>query len=57
MAYERLLNRDEQPVSSKISAWIGQEVLPVWDGLEAYLSENFQAFQTEWVYYNAQQGW
>lgn len=57
MAYERLLNRDEQPVPSKISAWIGREVLPVWDGVEAYLAKNFHDFQPEWVYYNPQQGW
>jgi len=57
MAYERLINRDEKPVPSKISAWIGQEVLPVWDGLEAYLANNFSDFEPEWVYYNAQQGW
>lgn len=57
MAYERLLNREEQPDPAQIRAWIGPEVLPVWDGLEDYLAENFPDFVSEWVYYNAQQGW
>ena len=57
MAYERLLNREDTPDPTQIQAWIGPEILPVWDGLEAYLAENFSDFVSEWVYYNAQQGW
>ncbi len=57
MAFERFLNRDEQPEPSLIRAWIGSEVLPVWDGLATYLAEHFSDFTPEWVFYNAQQGW
>ena len=57
MAYDRLLNREEKPDTSQIRAWIGSEVLPVWDGIKAYLEEHFPNFVPEWVFYNALQGW
>jgi len=57
MAYERLLDRDEQPDHDNIRAMIGGEVLPVWEDVTAYLEETFPDFAPELIYYSAQHGW
>jgi len=57
MAYERLLNRDDQPDREKIRKTIGREVLTVWDDVIAYLEENFSDYIPELMYYSAQHGW
>jgi hypothetical protein len=57
MAYERLLDRDQQPDEELIQKTIGREVLPVWREVRAYIEENFPAYSTELIYYNPQHGW
>ena len=57
MAYERLLDRNQQPDQELINKTIGREVLPVWQEVRAYLEANFPAYSPELLYYNTQQGW
>ena len=57
MAYERLLDRDQQPDTALIQKTIGREVLPVWQELQAYLAKHFSDYAPELVYYNTQHGW
>jgi hypothetical protein len=57
MAYERLLNREEQPDRELIRETIGREVLPVWDDVIAYLETHFPGYTAELMYYSAQHGW
>lgn len=57
MAYERLLDRDRQPDQDLIRKAIGQEVLPVWEAVLAYLKDNFPDYEPELIYYNPQHGW
>jgi hypothetical protein len=57
MAYERLLDRDEQPDSDLIRKTIGREALPVWDDVAAYLEKHFPEYEPELMYYSAQHGW
>jgi hypothetical protein len=57
MAYERLLNREEQPDREQIGETIGREVLPVWEDVIAYLNRSFPEYTHEWFYYSAQHGW
>lgn len=57
MAYERLLDRDQQPDKDLIQKTIGREVLPVWREVRAYIEENFPAYSPELIYYNTQHGW
>jgi len=57
MAEKRFLSQDEQPGEEQIHEKIGREVLPIWADVTAYLKTHFMDFETEWIYYNAQQGW
>jgi hypothetical protein len=57
MAYERLLDRDQEPGQALIQKTIGREVLPVWQEVQNYLATNFPAYSPEVIYYNTQHGW
>ncbi len=57
MAYERLLDRDQEPDQELIRKRIGREVLPVWEEVHAYLAENYPGYSPELIYYNTQHGW
>lgn len=57
MAYERLLDRDQEPNEDLIRKMIGREVLPVWQEVETYLQRDFPIFKPELIYYNPQHGW
>jgi len=57
MAYERLLDRDQQPDQALIEKTIGREVLPVWQDVQMYIEKEFPAYSPELIYYNTQHGW
>jgi len=57
MAYERLLDRDQEPDQALIQKRIGREVLPVWEEVGAYLEKNYPDYSLELIYYNIQHGW
>jgi len=57
MAYERMLDRDQQPDKELIEKRLGREVLPVWQETQAYLEDNFPEYAPELIYYNTQHGW
>ncbi len=57
MAYERWLDREEQPDQEEIRKRIGGEVLPVWDQVRAYLTQHFPEYESSLIFYNPQQGW
>jgi hypothetical protein len=57
MAYDRLLNRDQQPDQDQVRKTIGSEVLPVWDQVRAFLAKTYPDFEPEWVFFNPKEGW
>ena len=57
MAHERLLDRNIQPDRDLIHKTIGKEVLPVWEQVEAFLTDAYPAYAPEPVFYNPQHGW
>ncbi len=57
MAYERLLERDQQPDNDTVRKKIGKEVLPIWDEVSRHLAENYPGYEPELIYYNPQHGW
>lgn len=57
MAFERFLDRDNLPDDTLIEKTIGREVFPVWVDTHSFLKRQFPEFETEMVFYNAQQGW
>lgn len=57
MAYERLLDRDQQPDQILIEKTIGREVLPVWRDVQIFIEKAFPAYSPELIYYNTQHGW
>lgn len=57
MAYERLLDRDQEPDQALIQKTIGREVWPVWQEVRDYLEKNFPQYSPELIYYNTQHGW
>jgi hypothetical protein len=57
MAYERFLDRDQQPDMAQIRKRIGREVLPVWDDVLGHLQTHFPHYQPELIFYSAQHGW
>ncbi len=57
MAYERFLDRDEQPEEGQFRKRIGREVLPVWDQVLSFLAQNYPEYEQEIIFYNQQEGW
>ncbi len=57
MAHERLLDKEQKPDQTFIQKVIGREVWPVWQEVQDYLAESFQAYSPELIFYNPQHGW
>lgn len=57
MMPDHFLDRDNPPSPEKINAVIGREVFPVWEDTRAYLASQFSDYESELIYYSAQQGW
>lgn len=57
MANDRFLDQEEKPSIDQVHRRIGREVLPVWSDVMTYLEEQFPDFESEWIFYNTQDGW
>jgi hypothetical protein len=57
MAYERFLDREEQPDETALRKRIGREVLPVWDQVLSFLNAKYPAYEPELIFYNQKEGW